>query len=648
MKARAFYGRAVQDGVLRYSSPSGLDKADTAQPDGCVRRWWYRYVKGIKEEQSKAAAEGDKYHEQIAYYLTTGQDMLAAVPRSAMHHIPTPGPDLCVEWALAPAAPDAVPNERGLIHVDPRSSVLYIAGLPIIGWVDLGHARGTNKGTTEILEAHDPPGTLEILDWKFTGDLDKKLKYTTADQVASATPMIAYGHGMALASERSGWSPSQLRLSHVYISTGKREPSRKVSKLVPRDEVGLRWEARAGVARSIQDAARETDPERVEANTRACDAYGRACPYKPQCTAGMHGSLHKMFNYGKEMTKMGSVLDILKQPAPQNGTAGASGYYPPATGGTALPPNIAPLTPAQGVGVAINIPAPAPPPPVPAIDPRFGDAWAFLERAGYGYPSLSGAAANALSTIKGWQVPPGTAHNGTGQLAQIKVSDPADVIRVADQLNAKIQEMQRPAPAPILPPDAPPSQPHLAALPVQPTPQEIAAGTFPPIQQPPPAPGSVVAPAPSAPSTPVPIAPMPVQTAPVEAPAPEPKKRGRPKKDASTPAQAAPIATAGAAGLEVYVDAVPNCEYTDLASVLDDWAAELANAFKAEDIRCAGEDTPIGYSKWRGGWAAYVDAKVRDGALPAGSYVLFARRNEIYEVAAAALRRRCDLFVRGV
>ncbi len=665
-KDQIFYGKAVVDGELRYSSPSGLDAADTSQPAGCLRRWWWRYVGGVREESNKSAERGDEYHNQIETYCRTGQGVLAAPPRSALHIIPDPGPDLLLEWPLAPAPPDAVSFPEGhkfagKFPVDPRrTSRLWAGPVATVGFVDLAHARGTNKGASEILEVNDAPGTVEVIDWKFTNDLERKLAYTTPDTVATATPMVGYGHALASAWESAGYDVPLVRLSYGLISMGKRAPARKVTKLVPREDVARMWEARAPIARTIADAARETDPERVEANTRACDAYNRACPNRSYCTAGMHGSLAKLFGYGKPraeegMLQMGSVLDALKNPP-------------------TLPPGVVTLPPPE-VGVAVSLP-----PPAPAAHPLFGQAWDYIEKAGVGTPTTTGEAAAALTALKGWNVPPGTSHNGTGQIGpQVKCSTSAEVVQIAKALADRRQDLaasahfagqaaapapvQAPTPAPapyyppppapaqapntaaILPPDAPASQPHLAANPVQPTPAEAAAGTFPPVTQPPAAPlpqGSVA-------------------SAPAEKP-----KRGRKPKETPAPtgttsvpvtgftAAASSVATSATTsattsdGIELYVDAIPSIPFVDLSTKVDEWAAALAAAFNADDIRCASEDTPIGFSKWKGGFAAFVDAKVRDGDLAPGTYVLFARRNEVHDIAAQSLRKFCENYVRGV
>ncbi len=709
-KSNLFYGKAVYKGALQFTSPSGLARADTAQPSGCLRRWWYHTVAGIREEQQVAAGKGDEYHGQIEHYEKTGVDMLSAIPRRALPIIPTPGPDLMIEWPLAPALPDAQPfppehKYAGKIRVDPKGSCLWAGPVPVIGFIDLAHARGINKGGgPDGEDAVDPLGTVEVQDWKFTNKLAEKLARTTPDGVATETPMVGYGHAVACAYEAQGYDVPLVRLSYGLISMGKAVPAAKVSKLVPRDEIARRWEARAPLARTIFDAARETDPNKIESNTRACDAYGRACPARTTCSAGQYGSLEKLYTYGLNPNNegklvMGSVLDALKNQQPAQAPAAPAQAYPP--GVQQLPATV-------GTGVAMTLPPgvggppPAPPPPAPVdvleVPPDFAQAWAYMESAGCGTPTLKGKAARCLTAVKGWPGNP-AAHNGTGQIGVVQIEDPADVARVALELYQRLNPQaaapaptpqappapamqgsyfptaapaQAPGTAPVLSPDAPASQPHLAAQPVQPTVAEVAAGTFPPIQQPPAPPGPAAA-------VSAPPAPPPAATPPHAAVEPQPERKTRTRKAKATDAPAAPAPAAattaeaptvvavhvdpavtyspelptsayceGSGTLELFVDSIPSCSFTDLGPKIDEWAAQLAAAFKADDIRCASEDTPIGYNKWKGGFAAYVSARVKDGDLPPGVYVLFARRNEVHEVAANALRLHCDLFVRGV
>src|SRR5262245_55687907 len=170
--------RAVVDGVPAHFSVSALEKADTRPGrGGCVRRWWYRYVGGKDQEERDAHAEakkrGEQLHAEVAHYLKTGENLLGSLALRGMHMIPEPGPDLLVEHAfgdldgdLVSIARDAVIEgrllEAGAILREARA--LSAAGVPLKGKVDVAHARGINKGGTDVGDTVDPPGTIELID----------------------------------------------------------------------------------------------------------------------------------------------------------------------------------------------------------------------------------------------------------------------------------------------------------------------------------------------------------------------------------------------------------------------------------------------------------------------------------------------------
>lgn len=87
-KKRWIHGRAVQDGKLRFLSVSSLEKGDSSKPTGCLRRWHYQYIGGIKEPPSDKMEAGERMHAEIAHYLRTGENHLSRQVIAGMHMIP--------------------------------------------------------------------------------------------------------------------------------------------------------------------------------------------------------------------------------------------------------------------------------------------------------------------------------------------------------------------------------------------------------------------------------------------------------------------------------------------------------------------------------------------------------------------------------
>lgn len=265
---RWIHGRAVQDGKVRFLSVSSLEKGDSSKPTGCLRRWHYQYIGGIKEAPSDAMERGTRLHGEIAHYLTTGEQVLSSQVLAGMHMIPEPGDDLLVEHDIVPE----MPNGKSGIEIAP----LRAAGIPLVGAIDLIHQRGTNKGTEAIEEMYDPKGTIEVIDWKTCRTLNNIKK---GAELLKSIQMAGYGKYIFETNPES----ELVRLSHGYFP--QQGVPRKTTIRVDRNQIDKSWEHANRVASSIGDAAKEPNPDKVEANTDACNAYGKECPARSVCTA---------------------------------------------------------------------------------------------------------------------------------------------------------------------------------------------------------------------------------------------------------------------------------------------------------------------------------------------------------------------------
>lgn len=333
-KKKWLHGRAVEKGVLRFLSVSSLEKGDSSKPNGCLRRWHYQYIGGIKEPPSKAMEAGTKLHEEIAHYLTTGEKTLSSQVMAGLHMIPEPGADLLVEHDIIPAQPD---GKSGLAH-----AVLKASGVPIVGAIDLIHARGTNKGTTSIEETYDPKGTIEVIDWKTCRTLNHA---KTGPDLMKSIQMTGYGKYIFEAEPDA----VLVRLSHGYFPS--QGTPRKSTIRADRDQIDKSWEHANRVASSIRDAAKEPNPDLVEANTQACNSFGKECPAKSVCSAVKNNVMSKFVgeilsntiippgNLTKNMSNNGILAQIkakqagstLPEPRANRGVFGQVGAKPAAT-----------------------------------------------------------------------------------------------------------------------------------------------------------------------------------------------------------------------------------------------------------------------------------------------------------------------------
>lgn len=175
-----------------------------------------------------------------------------------------------------------------------------------------------------------------------------------------------------------------------------------------------------------------------------------------------------------------------------------------------------------------------------------------------------------------------------------------------------------PAPPAVLPPDAPASDPAKASISPAPVQQTLEAA--PPPQKP----LARKKPAPKAPEPELPTPPAPAPAAVVvEKPAPAPER------------------------LRLFVDCLPNGPHGNLGGYLSGLKAKLEAEYAVSDIRCAPNDSPLGYSKWRGILAANIRA-----APPApGTYVVVgARASDLLQVLTETLEPLCAPgdYVRGI
>lgn len=651
----AFLGHAVLDGRVRYFSVSSLEKAAPREA-GCLRRWWYRYVGGrsaAEKGQHEAAKKlGDDLHAELARYLRTGERSLSALAMRGLHFVPEPVrlvngvPDMYVERSLH------------VFGADGPVSPLTAAGVPVIGFVDCWHRRGVNKGSEDPGDLYDPPGTIELIDWKRKGSATDRNGLSTLlrpDQLAGTIQMAGYGVWAQRAARAE-----LVRLSHGYFPAKNGLP-RKVTRLHVVDDCARTWQYVEGVARSAVDAARETSAERVDANTRACDVYG-GCPHREVCSARESTSLSNLFGEtAGEDLKMG-LIDQLNEAQPgQQVMAGSNAPTHPVI----AVPTAADLAAeearlrAQQAPLMAQIPAAPAPPPAPVAQPMaihpIAALWGAIQSKGRGFPALAGEAAQAFAAACGIELS-GQGYAGGGAIGKLTLWNAAQITQLARELGVDVDAVTAPPPPTVvvlqpttvhpmpgyalLPPDAPQSIPALASKPEAP-------------------------PVPAAPAQPNPDGAT--------------RTRGRPRKNASTPTGAQQTAAAatlpssvaasqGAASVgagtqsadadlpfEVFVDCSPNVvtrslhDYVDraLASLASKYCVDAQNRPTTQDVRCAPADGPLGFGRWKGA----LHALVIECPPPRDSYILDTRGNEVAEIVADAMRlvvsQRGGFFVRG-
>lgn len=292
--------RTVVDGQIRRLSVSQVSIFDPNQYAGCNRRWWFRYVAGIKEPETAAQQKGTDIHAGIKHYLKTGEDVLPMIVRVGKHIIPEPGPDLLVEHEFT--------IENRLLVAD---------GVPFVGAIDLAHRRGTYLNDQGILR-DDPPRTAEVEDWKSSADVAQYAK--RGDQLIDTVQMVGYG---VVISEL--WPEIEMvRLSHGYFQTRGKRYSEKRTALFPLETVKDKWQDVHSTVRAMKDVAREKDGMKVAPSWEACNAY-RGCPHRERCPRSPEQAIVDLFGKGNAMS-----LLARRNTTPAAGTLAREGVGPAA------------------------------------------------------------------------------------------------------------------------------------------------------------------------------------------------------------------------------------------------------------------------------------------------------------------------------
>lgn len=662
-RAELELGPAIDNREVRWVSSTLVAQGDHQSEGGCLRRLWFERVGGQPRITTAAMTAGVGIHKEIETYLATGnRGALGPVAMAGYHLIDAPGPGLIVEQPV-------------IIGANGQITGVYIraAGVPFAGHVDLYNHRGFYLNS-EGEQRSDPPNTLEVKDWKSTSDLAWA---KTAEQVAATVQMNAY----AIAGFAMWPHIEEARLTHVYFQRNGKPQAVLATSRPPRRQIEKKWKYIEGVVRTIVDVAREEDPRKVPFNLKACNSYHKDCPHLALCEDGKNArnfdSLDQMFGprMAERLEARFAGINIPEEDF-------FMGFLDQVTGITVA---TAPIVPPAGVGLDFSLDelvaeetaartALDSVAVIPVPTPEFVTACALIGASGLGMPPLGGNAAALFAAMGGQALAPGATFDGQLKLSKLpRMNEAAELVSLAEEIKRKFKTpavsapttVQHIAPAiAILPPDAPASSPALAANPVpgldNAKSRELAAAQAVPIvglteSVKAPA-GSLFGEAPVAAVAPVPVAPTTAITTAVTPTAEAPKKRGRPA-GAST-RKPRTVATQGdntvavdpSNVLSVFADCgVEGADTINLMDYIDEACDALIAEFAptAADIRCASNETALGFSKWRGALAALV---AKQPPAP-GNYRVDTRGNELAEIVFTALRNAClnsnGMHVRG-
>ncbi len=645
------HGKAIDKGVLRYVSASALQLGDSSTETGCARRHFYAYARGLKDPPSTATERGAALHAEVEKFLLTGdRSGLSSATLSGMPLFPSPGRDLWIEHDILLHPNDEMvardadllaadcekhdPDRAALLRkhaADIRGAAsldtapLRASGIPVVGKIDCMHRRGTNKGGSDIMDVQDPAGTVEVLDWKFV----KNLRYAkTREELLQSIQMALYGKFVFTA-----FDTEHARLSLGYVPTSG--TPRKVTARVSRDQVDESWNRIEALAGYLRDAAKSDDPDSIEANTRACNSYGRPCPASGTCRAAMTKSLASVVG-------VTSAENLLKKLRDRNNPVTTMTTPAKPTGFGSL-----------GARLGASKPQPATPSPEEvakekarlaraAVASKYPGIEVLIQSVldcGLGFPTTRGEFAAAVGTMRGEA--PHTYKDvlrleGDGELSQFEISSIEELTAALDDVRLEVEARKASATE---------------------APAEVETEVAQPMFVPPETPES----------THTVKAEEPKPTSAVDNIAAQAdggkKKRGRPAKAkpaeeakaAETPVEEikteilTPVETtksetpavAPSGAINVYFNCtyVEGVETTDLTGLVDRVVADLNELAKPElDFRFVPERHSLAYGKWK----PALGALIREVGIARGNYhfrSLFSP--DITQVVVEVLRQIC-------
>lgn len=574
--------------TLEKVSVSQIASFDPTQPAGCPRRWWFRYVAGRPEPETKAKGKGKDFHTSIEYYLKTGEDVLSPEVRAGKHLIRR-GDQQHIEVQ--------VPDE--VFHLKLDFAGVYLSGR--IDLLDCGTIHLDGEGT-EVSE-----DVIEVLDWKTTSSIAAYGKSGAA--LLTDPQMVGYGLAVLNADRHA----DRVRLSHVYFQTRGQKLAAKRTIVATRDHLEGEHRRLTAVVNDMRAIAQISDVSEVPKNLLACSAYG-GCPHASYCPKTEAERLKNIWRTPMSLRRA--------TPAPQTQVTPAQQPAPAAPSEQAV--HMAPVQPA-----ATHRPV------------RAEVAAKLREEIERSDDEEGCADCGEELTIRN------VSRLVDGTIRHIGCKGAAAQVAPPDQPVITLAQSFEPVPPESIQ-TLPPQARELAAQNVEPR-REVAKSEAQASASEAPRrgrgrPRKTVGPEPQPGSLPAVEPEQRVAVQEVEQqrtdirPAPQAHESADP--DPQLPANPVPENTI------LIVDAlVETCELVyDLGPEVDALAEQLARQHNAADLRCAPSDSPLSFGKWKGALAAVLRAEFTPRTSLCGLRCL---GDEVREVAAQAIASKFTTVIWG-
>jgi hypothetical protein len=240
----------------------------------CARKWYLRYVTGIKMPQTPPQILGSSIHKSLEYYMTMGEIL----------------DDEFKEYVEA-AIPFLPPPAQAGHLLEHKFLLPTFEGGPLwMGVIDLG-------------VDEEPP---VVCDYKTTSDF----RYVkTPAEMESDTQLCSYAKWVQTEQQRANGYMTGVIVQLLYLHTRRKTKEKRVMQvetvLTP-EQVNAIWMRDLAVVRRMVVAEQLKNVEELSPTIASCSKYG-GCPYRTQC------GLEIVTNPGrKKKNDMSSFLDRMK------------------------------------------------------------------------------------------------------------------------------------------------------------------------------------------------------------------------------------------------------------------------------------------------------------------------------------------------
>jgi CRISPR/Cas system-associated exonuclease Cas4 (RecB family) len=225
-------------------SPTSLSSFDVDTAFGCKRKWWFKYVMGLREPQSPGAVKGDKVHKVLEALLTRPVEDTQEFDREALY--------------IATSAGEYIEQMRkdGDWHIEVSlEEKKLLPGCVLVGRIDALHSRSKT-----------------IRDWKTM----KSLQY------AKPSMMLDQDLQMQLYAASVADEGEHINIEHINLTTERPYQSLRTFSVSTPEKRAVVLDKALALADGMRIYKTISDVNDTEPDRSKC----RFCAFKDRCPTG--------------------------------------------------------------------------------------------------------------------------------------------------------------------------------------------------------------------------------------------------------------------------------------------------------------------------------------------------------------------------